>query len=119
MTLSFVNYLGAQVSIDTSRGTKSSPPKPKAEKYHKGFRVVGLPPGALEVAQTKHNEKQARNKATEKQPFDLAAWLCSAARKPVRAKPYEIRESADVCASLAEKAGWLGVQVREIKKGNE
>jgi len=115
MSLEYVNYLGNQVGTERAQ---SAPRRklPKSETFHKGWRVVGLPPGSLEDAQKKHANKQARSKAAEKQPFDVSAWLCSAQKKSVRAKPYEIRESADVCASLAEKAGWAGVQVREIKQ---
>jgi hypothetical protein len=37
-------------------------------------------------------------------------------RKPVRAKPYELREAAELCKQMAEKAGWEHVVLSEVKK---
>lgn len=36
--------------------------------------------------------------------------------KPVRSRPYGIPDAAKQCAEMAEKAGWLRVQVVELKQ---
>ncbi|CAN7191016.1 hypothetical protein [Acidovorax sp. LjRoot117] len=98
-----------------------APPKPKAEEksYHKGWRVIGIPPGALEEARDDHRrvvEMAAKSGGREIKPFDEANWLQNHRGKPVRAKPYEIKSSAEECAALAEKGGWLRVRVEEMKR---
>jgi hypothetical protein len=48
--------------------------------------------------------------------FDETAWLRTAKRTAVRSKPYILQEAAQQCKELAVKAGWLEVQLIEIKK---
>lgn len=94
-------------------GTQAKKAKPEKIKFHKGFRVVGLPPGSMDEARKKHELEQLGKK--EPKPFSEQGWLMNAHAKPVRSKPYEIKESADQCAELAEKNGWMRVQVVELK----
>jgi hypothetical protein len=49
--------------------------------------------------------------------WDAGHWLMTARAKPVRAKPYELHDAALTCKGLAEKAGWLRVQLVELKRG--
>ena len=81
---------------------------PQIDGFHKGFRVVGVLESALTKAEQEH-------KVNEK-PFDANHWLMNASKRAIRSKPYEILEAAQVCAELARKAGWLAVEVREIKR---
>lgn len=95
-------------------------PPPLQESFHKGFRVEGHPPGAMEKA------KEATDRACAEfnnyrigkppQPWSEAVWRQSYKKRPVRAKPYEIPEAAKVCADMATRAGWLDIVVVEIKR---
>jgi hypothetical protein len=110
--LTFVNINGDPVSMNLG----AVPKKPRAEKgsYHNGWRVVGIPPGSLEEARRDH---EATNRlAKSPKPWDEGNWLMNCKKKPVRAKPYEIPEAASQCKAMAEKAGWLRVEVVEVKK---
>lgn len=132
--IAFVNIFGDPV--DTTKRVK--PPKRDsraAEKYHKGWAVVGVSPEAADRAARdraesiasaiRHNEEidaGKRRYMTKRQvpePFDRAAWIETAPLKPARTKPFEIEESARQCAQLARKSGWLRVEVRRIAKGVE
>ena len=87
------------------------------DQFHKGWRVVGIPPGAVEAAEVSHNQQQAEiADEAKRKPFDRGNWIANAKKKPIRAKPYEIKESAEVCADLATRSGWLSVGLVEIKK---
>jgi hypothetical protein len=50
-------------------------------------------------------------------PFNHAHWLMTGTKRSVRAKPYEVEDAARVCADLASKSGWQGVEVRQVAKG--
>jgi hypothetical protein len=102
---------------------KKKPAKKKAAgpaAFHKGFKVQGIPPGALEAARTKHQaetRKAAAKDGEVSKYWDEGNWLMNAKRKPVRRDPYGVRQAADECARMAEKAGWLRVEVVEVKAG--
>lgn len=95
----------------------------KDSSYHKGFRVEGHPPGSVEAAKIEADnalalfvEDQKAGRASGKPPksWDESYWRNNHKKKPVRSKPYELRDSADVCAGLARKTGWLDVVVVEL-----
>lgn len=112
--------------------------KPKArsggsadDSYHKGFRVVGHPPGAMESA---HEDRKADRYAwtamseqqrasalkegrREPRPWDEAAWRMNTKKRPIRSKPYSIPQAAQDCKALAERAGWIDVEIIEMKRG--
>jgi hypothetical protein len=117
--MTFVNHLGEVVS--PGRLAASAPKRLKKEpkdSYHNGWRVQGIPPGALEAARTEHHSDASGARLLGK-PFkdwDESHWLMNAKRKPVRAKPYEVPQAAQECKAMAEKAGWLRVEVVELKK---
>ena len=93
--------------------------KADAVSVHKGWRVSGIKPGMLEDAKQAHERLcQMAQKAGGKppEPFDEGAWLRTAKRTAVRSKPYILQEAAQQCKELAIKAGWLEVQLQEIKK---
>lgn len=121
MALQFVNIHGETLPDPVARQkcAKSAPkPKPEEKSYHKGWRVVGIPPGELELARSEAQRlaRTAIENGRAAKEFDEANWLQNHRGKPVRNKPYEIKSSADECAALAEKAGWLRVRVEEIKR---
>ena len=100
-------------------------PPPLQESFHKGFRVEGHPPGALEAAQKlaervweDFDRARRQGKSNGKPPpqWNELIWRQSCKKRPVRAKPYEVPEAAKVCADMAMKAGWLDVVVVEIKR---
>lgn len=116
--LTFVNYLGEAVS--TKPVEKAKKAAPSLDPYHKGWRVVGLPPGALEEAEKEHKKKifEARSMGKEILDFNPIEWAHKARRKAVRSKPYALFEAADQCKGMAEKAGWSKVEIIEVSKGN-
>lgn len=98
-------------TADTSRG------------YHKGWRVVGVKPGVLEDARRVANEEIARYQALtvkkgyrKPKPFDEVKFLQTARRSSVRSKPYELEQAARLCKEMAEKEGWLCVELVEVKR---
>lgn len=117
--LSYVNINGAPVDTRPREKAKRTKPEKPAE-FHKGWRVVGIPPGALEDAEKKFHADasyaQSKSKAKKPaEPWSAERWLGKARRRAVRAKPYEVPEAAKLCAEMAEKEGWLRVEVRELK----
>jgi hypothetical protein len=131
--LTFVNFRGERVSTAATQ-KPYRPKKAEATEFHKGWLVQGIPPGALEQAEHDHprliadaiawNERIQKEKGLGKArqvpgPWDADVWLNAAKRVPVRRKPYEVPDAAQQCKVLAEKAGWLRVEVIEIKKTKE
>jgi len=112
--------------IQASAPKIKRPPADTSQKFHKGFRVEGHPPGAMEAAEKSQKAEleaflhaQRQGQAFGKQPkeWDERQWRMNQKKRPVRAKPYEVPEAAKVCADMATKAGWLDVVVTEIKRG--
>ena len=119
MSLTFINYRGEVLPLPgDSEPVKRKKKAPSLDSFHKGFRVVGVPILALTKAEKEHQAKQsiAAKKDNETKPFDANHWLMSARKRAIRSKPYEVPEAAQVCAELALKAGWLAVEIREIKR---
>lgn len=115
MTLQFVNYRGEPVPMHAVAKPKRTAVGPT--EWHKGWRVVGIPPGALEEAKAAHEADAAAARAKGKEPkvWDEQHWLMNAKKRPVRGKPYEVPEAAAQCKAMAERSGWLAVQVVELK----
>lgn len=103
-------------------------PKPVREQrgYHKGFRVVGHAPGAMEEARIEHereiyehqNADAARRACglKEPKPWDEASWRRNTKKTALRSKPYEIYDAAELCADMARQDGWEDVEIIEVKK---
>lgn len=126
MPLQFVSITGAAISESQIKAAKAMANQEAARKkkvvelksFHKGWKVTGIPPGALEQARAEalrlgRIEEQNGRAAKE---FNEAYWLANHKGKAVRAKPYEIESSASECAELATKAGWLRVRIEEVKR---
>ena len=129
MPLEFVNVFGtpiSQAAIECAKAQGRIEQQRKKEaatedaKYHKGWRVVGVPKAALDEARQEAaiGADIAAKAGRIAEPFNEQQWLMNAKTKPVRSKPYELREAAEQCKALAEKSGiWLRVQISEISKG--
>ncbi len=117
MSLQFVNIHGEPVGTSGPEIKRKRRDQP--DSFHNGWRVVGIPPGELEAARDSH-ERVTRFAQTSggrmPKPWDEAHWLMNARKKAVRSKPYEVPAAAQSCAALAEKSGWLRVEVVELKK---
>lgn len=105
--MSYVNFRGEAVALDPTKHAKPKATKPEKGEYHNGWRVQGVPPGALE---------QARLEQRNNPRWDEQNWLMNCRRVAVRSKPYEIPQAAQEAKALAEKSGWLRVEVVELKK---
>lgn len=133
--MSFVNIHGQPWKPTDPRSTTKVKPtgggnKPAAS--HKGFRVVGHPPGSLEEARTAalkayadwhalteaEQAKRRKSGAKEPKPWDEAQWRKSSKVTAVRSKPYEVISAAEECKAMAERAGWIDVRVDALIKGD-
>lgn len=117
--LTFVNINGD--AVDTTKRVRINKARATSQQeYHKGFRVVGIPPGAFEAALSDRAAaiRDAKLYGHKKTPPELTheAFRNAFRGVPVRSKPYEVLEAARLCKELAEKAGWDRVEVVEIKR---
>jgi hypothetical protein len=87
------------------------------QAYHKGYRVVGVPPRDVDGARRQHLAAQAT--AQNPKAWDEYQWLMKARRKPVNARPYELRAGAEQCAQLAINAHWQRVEIVELKSSRQ
>lgn len=110
-----------KAAADQGAKTKRATP----DTFHKGWKVVGHSPAALAEAQRARTaEYEAAKRRIEHgkggkpvSAWDERHWRMTAKKKPVRAKPYEVRDSAQSCAELAAKSGWLDVELVEVRRG--
>ena len=89
-----------------------------------GFVVLGYEPGYWDSriedhkrAAKKHAEDPTHNKPAGTLEEFTIRWMKKNKPKRARTKPYELEQSADLCADLMRKAGWVHVRVEEILKG--
>jgi hypothetical protein len=129
MSLTF-EFRGQQVTAEQFKAL-TDPPKKKTPKagpdaYHRGFRLVGHAPGAVEKAKeaSEYEHQRYRNatprmriEAGMKEPraWDEDWWRRNAPKKTIRA--FNLHESALQGAEIARKSGWTEVDVIELKKG--
>lgn len=117
----FVNIHGQ--TVDTDKRVKLPKRDSSAPgEFHKGFAVEGIPPGTLEAAKDAHDKARAGELSSGskrvRDEWSEASWLAKAKAKRVRTKPYELHQAALDCKALAEKAGWLRVEVRSLSKSS-
>ena len=107
-------------ALKIKRPTSDAP-----HEFHKGFRVEGHPPGALEEAEKVRKldievflraQREGREFGKKPRDWNENLWRTTHKKRPVRAEPYEVPEAAKVCADMATKAGWTDVVVMEIKR---
>lgn len=129
MSLTFVNVHGKTISPARMAAMRAEALEQERQKRaaskgdqvssHKGWRVTGIPPEALPKAKEEHARLQVMARKAGGKPvedFDEQAWLRKAKRSAVRSKPYHLEAAAQQCKELANKAGWVEVQILEIKK---
>lgn len=118
--------------LETAPKRKSRQAAAVSQSFHRGFRVEGHPPGAMESARdaalalvsawdSMPADRQARELANGRRrpkDWDEAAWLRDTKRRPVRHKPYEVASAAEQCRDMAIRAGWLCVSIVEVKRGD-
>lgn len=101
------------------RRNRTDPDKPAG--YHRGWRVIGFSPEQVQAA--REGRRRMRELALKSgssdipPPFNLDSFLKKHKGRPARAKPFELYESAVQCKELAEKAGWLNVEIIALAKG--
>ena len=96
-------------------------PDDKPEGFHKGCRVIGFSPEQIQAA------REARERGIEMAktagsadippPFNLETFLKTHKGRPARTKPFELHASALECKALAERYGWINVEVVALCKG--
>lgn len=132
MSIQFVNAAGQPVNIGeiaqkhkrpkvVGEGLKRVETRAEA-KQSDGFVVTGYSPESWAGrAAAFESELKEANLLGAKSPGTLeeftAKWMAKNKPKRARSKPYEVESSADQCAELMRKAGWLHVTVSEILKG--
>jgi len=131
--MNFVNANGQPINVEAMKLQAIPRRQSKKEapaEFHKGWRVQGHAPGAMEQARAESQrltnlwnsqtelEKAEALRSGDRQPpeWDELKWRRDTRKKPVRSKPYEIPEAAKLCADMATKAGWLDIEVAELKK---
>lgn len=133
--MNYVNANGQPLNIAGMEALAKMQRRPVAKKdapaeFHKGWRVQGHPPGAMEEARNEserltrlwdlqgEQQKAEALRGGERPPptWNSRAWRTSTKKKPVRSRPYEVPEAARLCADMATKGGWLDIEVVELKR---
>lgn len=129
--LNFVNHLGQPISHlaiqkkklaaaqDARREQSAKRATAAAEEFHKGWRVTGVRASDLQKAReaAAQEAKEARAQGRVPKEWNEENWLMNAKGKPIRAKPYEVKDAAMQCKALAEKSPeWLRVRIEELKR---
>lgn len=126
----FVNLNGLPVSLVPAKQKKPTSSGPGS--YHRGFVVEGFSPqlvreteeatrrAVAEWALLSSEQRQERIKEGQRQPepWNLERWMSRTKPTRVRSKPYSVPDAAEWCKKLAEREGWIGVRVVELKKGS-
>ncbi|MNL25072.1 hypothetical protein D3C87_1465370 [compost metagenome] len=110
--MAFVNIHGQPIAVPESseKKAKSTSSKPKLEVYHKGWIVTGHSPEQVADYKAKLPAGEA---------FNQLIFARRTKFRKVRTKPYESNEAAQQCAKMAEKEGWLNVEVKPQSKGEK
>lgn len=118
-------YTKAELDI-ILKGTKKKTKSEAPEAYHRGYRVVGHKPGAMERAKeaadfavqrwiNTHPADRTKLGLKQPKPWDEIAWRRNAPKTTIKA--FDIASAADLAASIAKRDGWTEVEVIELKKG--
>lgn len=123
-------FRGQQVTAEQFAAMTQKPKKRTSkagpDSYHRGYRVVGHTPGAVERAKelnewehTRFMEATPKQRAemglTQPKPWDEAWWRINAPKKTIKA--FDLQAAALEASEIAKKAGWTEVDVIELKKG--
>lgn len=110
--IEYVNFKGERVDTSIEKHAKPKPAKDEEPRWY-GFKVHGFPPDQVTDAVDDHKKKAD---GTE---FDLAAFMKTTKRTVAKSKPYTLKDSAETCADMLRKAGWIGVEVVEVVRGKK
>jgi hypothetical protein len=110
----YVNIHGQPILVrhspaDKPPAKKTSRRSPDKAQWHKGFRVVGFSPDQLLRGRLEHEQAiaAARANGTEvPRPWSEETYMQTHRPMPVRSKPYELREAAQIVCDMAVKNGW-------------
>lgn len=113
MGINFVNYEGCAIDIQAAKDCAANE-KPKRTsnapaKFHKGYKVVGVDADSLDAAR-QYYEKENHCLWPESVKSN---WI---QRHKRLIKKVVLLEAAEVAKLLAEKAGWLHVEIRAIER---
>jgi hypothetical protein len=124
------SFRGQQVTAEQFEAmttpAKKRVPKSGPDAYHRGYRVVGHPPGAMESAHEAADEaignwrvlpQSVKSGMKEPKPFNEDQWRRNTGKKV--AKTTDLHEPALLAAEIARKSGWIDVDVIELKKGEK
>ena len=106
--MTYVNLFGEPVDLDKHQPKKKKTLRAK-RPTHNGWMVKGASPEEWHKAMSKKTNGEI-------QPF--YDWARHNNNKKVCLKPFSSLESANECEALAEKSGWMHVQIIELKKGD-
>lgn len=115
--VNYVNYLGEKPHPERHKA------KPKAAREqvssHKGWRVYGISQKMIADAEEGHERVRKMAEASGGAaiaPWSLSAYLDKTKPRPAHSRPYEIQSSALERMRLAQKAGWVNLEIRELKR---
>lgn len=123
----YVNPYGVPIEPGQAAGSVKPARKSRdqAAGYHKGFRVLGYPPGVIDAAKREYEARRARiiranigAMKPQREPgiWSETAWKQANKPRPVNGRPYEIQSAAVLCLRMAEAAGWTDVHLVELKR---
>ena len=118
--MGYVNIHGQAVDLRKLHTPKRSKTKGPVEPQHKGFKVVGYSQHQVAAAQREHESRSRDFQAVygyAPAPFDVGAWMRTARPQKISTKPLATKDAAETQKSLAERYGWIGVQVVPLTKG--
>jgi len=115
----YTNIRGERINLADLATPKVQKVRMPTQATHKGYLPVGFSPERVEDARKRHESDSrlaAQNGREPLPPFNVEMFMRN--NKPRRVcKPFASRDAALQAKELAEKAGWLGVTIEELKKG--
>ena len=117
--MEYTNIRGERIDLASLATPKVQKVRMPVQATHKGYMPVGFSPERVEDARKRHESESrlaVENGREPLPPFNVEMFLRN--NKPKRVcKPFASYDAAVQAKVLAEKAGWLGVTIEELKKG--
>lgn len=115
--ITYINHLGETPHPESHKAKPKVAKEPVA--YHKGWRVFGI--SQKMITEAREGNERVREMAEASggaaiAPWSLSDYINKTKPKAVHAHPYEIESSALECMRLAKNAGWVNLEIREIKR---
>lgn len=120
-------YTKAELEVILKGDSKPRAKSEGADRYHRGYRIVGHKQGAMERAKEAREFEIARYRSTspkerselglrEPRPWDEIWWRNNAPKTTIKA--VDLYRAAEEAADLARRYGWQEVEIVELKKGD-